>query len=66
MGPIATIATAPAVTYVGMWSTMRKIWAEEGAWGFARGLRPRLIVHTPSMAISWTTYEYVKSLLKDY
>jgi len=51
--------------YKGMVDTLKRIYTEEGLMGFARGLRPRLMVHTPSVAISWTTYETAKSFLKD-
>jgi hypothetical protein len=40
-----------------------QIWRDEGAAGFSRGMRARLLIHTPSMAISWTTYEAIKSVL---
>lgn len=39
------------------------IWKEEGAAGFFRGITPRLLSHTPAVAISWTTYETVKHYL---
>lgn len=43
-----------------------QIYAAEGVVGFFRGVGPRLMVHTPSVAISWTTYETVKGLLKEH
>lgn len=43
----------------------RAIHAEFGAAGFFRGMVPRLLVSAPSVAVSWTAYEYGKSLLKD-
>ena len=42
---------------------MRHIIREEGYIGFLRGLTPRMMLHAPAVAISWTTYETVKSLL---
>lgn len=49
--------------YNGLADAARKIYAQEGAKGFMRGLKPRLIVHTPSVAISWTAYESAKAFL---
>jgi solute carrier family 25 (mitochondrial iron transporter), member 28/37 len=39
------------------------IWVEEGFLGFWRGVLPRVLSHTPAVAISWTTYETVKHYL---
>jgi hypothetical protein len=50
--------------YKGILDAARKIYAVEGLGGFFRGMGPRLLVHTPSVAISWTTYEVVKDFLK--
>ena len=44
-------------------STARQILAEEGTRAFFKGAGARVMVHTPSMAISWSTYEFVKALL---
>lgn len=41
----------------------KDIWYREGGRGFFRGMQARMAVHTPSQAISWATYEFVKSLL---
>lgn len=49
--------------YNGFLQTVKRIYSEEGYRGFARGLRPRLMVHAPSVAISWTTYETAKQAL---
>ena len=38
------------------------IWKEEGIKGFFRGIGPRMVVHAPSVAISWTVYEGMKHL----
>ena len=39
----------------------------EGFAGFWRGLCPRVLSHTPAVAISWTTYEMTKNaLLRQY
>lgn len=40
---------------------------QEGFTGFWRGLTPRVLSHTPAVAISWTTYEMTKNaLLRHY
>ncbi len=49
--------------YNGMWGTMKTIWEEEGRAGYMRGIRPRVILHSMSAAICWTTYEYCKFFL---
>ena len=49
---------------VGFWSTASEVWRAEGAGGFARGLAPRAIFHTPAAAICWVTYEAVKNALR--
>jgi solute carrier family 25 (mitochondrial iron transporter), member 28/37 len=41
-----------------------RIYTNEGAAGFFRGMLPRLLSHTPAVAISWTTYETAKKYLK--
>jgi len=51
------------IKYKGMLNTMRTIWKEEGKNGYLRGLRPRIILHSTSAAISWLTYEWMKYLL---
>jgi len=39
------------------------VWATEGARGFFRGALARMMVHAPSQAISWATYEAAKDAL---
>lgn len=39
------------------------IWKQEGVAGFFRGIAPRILSHTPAVAISWTTYETAKFYL---
>ena len=41
-----------------------RIFETEGAAGFFRGVTPRILSHTPAVAISWTTYETAKEYLK--
>ena len=48
---------------LGMVQMARRILQQEGARGFLRGVAPRMLVHAPSVAISWTAYEGVKALL---
>lgn len=55
--------TRPAVRLTGFVDAAVTIYNEAGALGFMRGLLPRLIVTTPSVAISWTAYESAKSLI---
>jgi solute carrier family 25 iron transporter 28/37 len=45
------------------YEAFNKILVEEGPIGFFRGIVPRVISHTPAVAISWTTYETAKQLL---
>jgi solute carrier family 25 iron transporter 28/37 len=40
-----------------------RIYRTEGAHGFFRGMTPRILAHTPAVAISWTTYETAKQYL---
>jgi solute carrier family 25 (mitochondrial iron transporter), member 28/37 len=40
-----------------------RIYQTEGTVGFFRGLTPRILSHTPAVAISWTTYETAKRYL---
>lgn len=40
-----------------------RIYQTEGSVGFFRGLTPRILSHTPAVAISWTTYETAKRYL---
>ena len=40
-----------------------RIYRQEGPAGFFRGMTPRILSHTPAVAISWTTYEAFKRYL---
>ncbi|KAG7354079.1 mitochondrial carrier protein [Nitzschia inconspicua] len=40
-----------------------RIYQTEGTVGFFRGMTPRILSHTPAVAISWTTYETAKRYL---
>jgi len=58
----AACRSAP-VAYTGMLQAARALHVEEGLLGFTRGMRARVLIHAPSVAICWTTYESVKHLL---
>jgi hypothetical protein len=60
IGSVTVRAAVPA--YHGIVSALRAIWADEGAAGLMRGFGARMLLNAPSAAISWTTYEFVKSL----
>lgn len=49
--------------YVGLRDAFGSIVKEEGVVGLWRGLVPRLLTHSPSVAISWTSYEAAKRWL---
>lgn len=63
LSPQACAATAATVKHVNWQQAARTIWIEEGSRGFFRGLAPRILSHTPAVAISWTTYETTKQYL---
>lgn len=64
-GTCTVLKTEPhlRVQYRGLVDTLSQIRAQDGTAGLFRGIGPRLLVHTPSVAISWTTYEIVKEIL---
>ena len=43
-----------------------RIYRQEGPSGFFRGMTPRILSHTPAVAISWTTYETFKKYLQQH
>jgi solute carrier family 25 iron transporter 28/37 len=49
--------------YAGLLDALIQIRAQEGYAGFFRGVYPRLLVHAPSVAVSWTTFEVLKKTL---
>jgi len=55
-----------AAKYKNISQAFISIYTEEGWRGFIRGMSPRIISHTPAVAISWTTYEFAKSYLASY
>lgn len=54
------LQTQGPAEYSGVRDTARRILIEEGMKGFWRGVVPRMLYHTPSAAITWATYEYMK------
>ena len=59
----AMSAAASAPRLNGILDAVKSIHREYGAFGFFRGFYPRLLVTTPSVAISWTAYETAKAAL---
>jgi solute carrier family 25 (mitochondrial iron transporter), member 28/37 len=47
-------------------SAATTIYHNEGFVGFFRGLTPRVLSHTPAVAISWTAYEIAKRYILTY
>ena len=50
--------------YTSTRQAFRTILLEEGYAGFARGAQARMLIHAPSVAICWTTYETIKHTLE--
>jgi len=61
--PRSPLAAGMPQAYTGMLHAMRTVWKEEGYRGFSRGMQARMLMHAPSVAICWTTYEAVKHAL---
>lgn len=53
-----------AIKYRNSWNTAVEVFAKEGARGFFKGLVPRATTQSLSSAISWSTYETIKSLFR--
>lgn len=47
-------------------STMRYIYRNEGLLAFTKGVLPRMSINVPATALSWGTYEAIKSMLGRY
>lgn len=56
-------AIKPKLKYDGLVDALQSIIKEEGYVGLWRGLAPRVMTHTPAVAITWTTYETAKRWL---
>ena len=50
----------------GVTDAVCRIWRSAGPAGFIRGMIPRILVHMPSTAICWSTYEYFKYFLSTF
>ncbi|KAJ3220289.1 Fe(2+) transporter [Dinochytrium kinnereticum] len=48
----------------GLVDAIKIIHAKQGFSGFFKGIQPRILTHMPSTAICWTTYEFLKHVLK--
>lgn len=59
----STVAAGVYQKSRGPLTIFKEILQEEGLRGFFRGAAPRMLVHIPSVAVSWTTYDCVKRLL---
>ena len=64
--PRVPLAENPRLAYTGLMQAAATLWREEGAACFARGMGARVMIHTPSVAICWTTYESVKHVMQQY
>lgn len=53
-GSCPRLSSSSAITWQ---QALHKIWRHEGFSGFYKGMTPRVISHTPAVAISWTSYE---------
>ena len=49
--------------YTDFRATARYIYRTEGIMAFTKGILPRMSINVPSTALSWGTYEFIKSLL---
>ncbi|KAJ9121045.1 hypothetical protein QFC24_005026 [Naganishia onofrii] len=49
----------------GMSEAIKIIWERDGLKGFRRGMSARVVTFAPSTAISWFSYEFFKSFLRE-
>ena len=63
-GGLGGYGSVPSVGHRGTLEVIGQIFREEGLRGFVRGTTPRVLVHSPAVAISWTAYETMKDVLK--
>jgi len=61
--PKAKASVQSKLKYSGLADAFFSIVKEEGYQGLWRGIAPRLMTHTPAVAISWTAYETAKRWL---
>ena len=64
--PRVPLGQTPQLAYTGLMQAALTLWREEGASSFARGMGARVMIHAPSVAICWTSYESVKHVLVKY
>ncbi|KAL1493533.1 hypothetical protein AB1Y20_017236 [Prymnesium parvum] len=62
----AAVCPHAPICYTGLWQALGSIWREEGYRGFTRGVHARMLIHAPSVAICWTTYESMKHTLQHF
>mmetsp|Transcript_21977 Transcript_21977/g.38698 ORF Transcript_21977/g.38698 Transcript_21977/m.38698 type:complete len:422 (+) Transcript_21977:304-1569(+) len=66
-GSSSSTTTAATKPIVADWKqAAMRIYKTEGMVGFFRGMTPRILSHTPAVAISWTTYEAAKRYLTTF
>jgi solute carrier family 25 iron transporter 28/37 len=58
-----TATIKPTMTHGNVKDAVVNIYKHEGLAGFGRGMLPRILQHTPAVAISWTVYETAKNTL---
>ena len=64
---VSGAAAASLLAHDNWHQAAQHIWRTEGWRRFCRGFWPRVLSHTPAVAISWTTYETTKqALLQHY
>jgi hypothetical protein len=51
------------VKYKDVVSTIKQVYRHEGIMAFTKGVIPRMGINVPSTALSWGTYEMLKSFL---
>ena len=61
---IATVREIPV--YRNMFDTAAKIWKEDGALGFFRGLKLRVMIQSVSSGVAWGTYQIIKGYLSPH
>ncbi|KAI5989270.1 mitochondrial carrier domain-containing protein [Pisolithus albus] len=49
----------------GMWDAFRIVWMRDGIKGFFRGMSPRMLMHMPSNALCWLSYEFFKVAIRE-
>jgi len=62
--PVGLVVPKSNTVRVANWQeALRQIVGKEGFAGLYRGTVPRVLSHTPAVAISWTSYEIAKSII---